>query len=256
MCELLGFSSSKAEDVRTYLTAFYAHSVKHPHGWGLMRETYDGKTEIFKEGVCAAKSTILGNLIAETLPQKHLLAHIRLATVGSVRQENCHPFCGTDRSGRHWTLIHNGTIYSGKKLIPYRNLQTGDTDSERVFLCLMDEIHGEISRQGALSAQQRFQIIDNMVTKLSPRNKLNLMLFDGEVLYVHKNMKHTLFYKQSDHSVVFSTQPLDDSCGWQPFPMTQLLAYKDGKQLFSGTVHGNVFVPSREYITAMDAMHI
>jgi glutamine amidotransferase len=219
-----------------------------------MREV-DGKPEIFKEGVCAAKSERLPDILNTTPPQDHLLAHIRLATVGSVREENCHPYSGMDVSGRRWTLIHNGTIYSSKKLVPYMNTQVGDTDSERIFLFLLDEINKAISSEGALSEQQRFAIIDQLVIRLSPRNKLNLMIFDGEILYVHKNMKDTLFYRQLASGYLFSTKPLDDDV-WKPFPMTQLYAYKAGKQLFSGTVHSNVFVPSREYITAMDAMHI
>jgi glutamine amidotransferase len=184
-----------------------------------------------------------------------MLAHIRLATVGSVKEVNCHPYSGVDLSGRRWTLIHNGTIYSSKKLIRYMNTQTGDTDSERVFLCLLDEINEEISKEGELNERQRFDIIDSLVTRLSPRNKLNLIIFDGEIMYVHKNMKNTLFFKQTEYSTVFSTQPLDGG-EWQRFPMTQLFAFKNGRQIFSGTSHGNVFIPSREYITAMDAMNI
>jgi glutamine amidotransferase len=219
-----------------------------------MREA-EGKPEFFKEGVCAAQSRILSGIIDSTQPQKNLLAHIRLATVGSVRNENCHPYSGTDLSGRQWTLIHNGTIYSGKKLIRYMNTQVGDTDSERVFLCMLDEINAEISRVGELSRQQRFGIIDAMIAKLSRRNKLNLMIFDGELLYVHKNMKDTLSYKKLDTGYIFATKPIDEG-EWHPFPMTQVLAYQSGRCVLTGTKHENVFVPSREYITAMDAMHI
>ncbi|MGN0634052.1 MAG: class II glutamine amidotransferase [Oscillospiraceae bacterium] len=241
--------------MREYLREFYSHSVKHPHGWGLMREE-NGRTEIIKEGVCAVKSEINSSVIEETEPQKNMLAHIRLATVGSVKNENCHPFSGEDISGRRWTLIHNGTIYSSKKLIPYMNTQIGDTDSERVFLYLLDEMNNAISQNGReLNARRRFEIIDSLVTDLSPRNKLNMIIFDGEILYVHKNMKNTLFYKQEDCGIVFSTQPLDNGA-WQKFPIAQLFAYKDGEKLFSGTNHGNVFVPTLEYITAMDAMNI
>ncbi len=34
MCELFGFHSPRAQDVRGFLTEFYTHSERHPHGWG------------------------------------------------------------------------------------------------------------------------------------------------------------------------------------------------------------------------------
>lgn len=255
MCELLGLSVKSPIDVRGYLKSFYSHSVRHPHGWGLMRIT-DRKTEIIKEAVCASGSRIISEVIRKTEPQTNLLAHIRLATVGATKYDNCHPYSGFDASGRRWTLIHNGTIYSGVQLAKYLSYQTGDTDSERIFLYLLDEINKEIILNDApLSAEQRFYIINKLAAALSPRNKLNLMIYDGELLYVHKNMRDTLVYKELDDGVILSTQALDDD-KWLNFPMTQLIAFKDGKRIFEGTIHGHEFTPTLEYITTLDAMNI
>ena len=98
MCELLGFTASRKTDISAYLEAFYAHSVQNPHGWGMMYE--DGVRVILKEAVSANESTFLSDFIDTMQPQKTLFAHIRLATVGMVREENCHPFTGIDDSGR------------------------------------------------------------------------------------------------------------------------------------------------------------
>lgn len=253
MCELLGFSSEKAMDVRKYLSEFYQHSVHHPHGWGLVRECGDNR-EIIKEPLCAAKSSILSDIIAETPPQKNAMAHIRLATVGSIKRENCHPYSGTDNAGRCWTLIHNGTIYSSKKLTGYLNTQSGDTDSERVFLYLLDEINKAQTEQ-PLPAQERFQIVEQAVISLAKRNKLNLIIFDGELMYAHKNMNDTLYYKEEEHSVMFSTKPLDHGA-WKDYPLAQLCAFHAGEKVFEGERHPHIFVPTLEYITAMDAMNI
>lgn len=256
MCELLGFSSDTAVDLRAYLKSFYRHSIQHPHGWGLMRELNE-QMEIFKEPVCATGSRIISSIIDKTPPQKNAMAHIRLATVGAMNAENCHPFSGTDITGRRWTLIHNGTIYSGKKLTKYLNIQSGDTDSERIFIYLLDEINriSELNGGKPLSAQQRFEVVDDVVVSLSPRNKLNLIIFDGEMMYVHKNMKDTLYYKSKNSSIIFSTSPLD-SDEWKEYPMTQLFAFCAGQKAFEGTKHNGVFVPTLEYITALDAMNI
>ena len=255
MCELLGICAKAPVDVHGYLKSFYSHSVHHPHGWGLMREQ-DGQTEIIKEPVCATGSRIISTTIRKTKPQTHMLAHIRLATVGAKKYNNCHPYTGFDTSGRQWTLIHNGTIYSGVQLAKYLSKQAGDTDSERVFLYMLDEINREIMINNApLSAEQRWHIIDKIAITLSPRNKFNFMIYDGEFLYVHKNMKDTLVYKALDEGFVFSTQPVDDG-EWSSFPMTQVLAYSEGKCVFEGTVHKHEFVPTLDYITALDAMNI
>ena len=254
MCELLGINTLKPVDPAPYLKVFFSHSVRHPHGWGIMRNT-GGKYTVFKESVCANESTVVEDIIKSTEPQTNMLAHIRLATVGGMRNENSHPFAARDISGRKWTFIHNGTIYSGTELMNYISRQKGDTDSERVFLYMLDEINSAIASGGTLDEKARFDIVDKIVCALSPRNKLNLMIYDEEILYVHKNMKNTLSFKKLPEGYVFSTTPLDTG-GWQELPLTRLLAYKDGKLMREGTDHGHVFVPTLEYISAMAAMNI
>lgn len=255
MCELFGLCSKSPIDVREYLRIFYRHSVNHPHGWGLMREN-EQKTEIIKEPVCASGSRIINDVIRKTEPQTSMLAHIRLATVGAIKYENCHPYTGFDASGRRWTLIHNGTIYSGVELSKYLSEQSGDTDSERIFLYLIDEINkATVLNNAPLSITQRCGIVDKFAVTLSPRNKLNFMIYDGEVLYVHKNMQDTLSYKRLDSGIIFSTEPLDNN-DWEQFPMTQMNAFKNGECIFEGTIHEHEFIPTLEYITTLDAMNI
>ncbi|MBR1724756.1 MAG: class II glutamine amidotransferase, partial [Ruminococcus sp.] len=115
MCELLGFTAREPVDIRAQLRVFYSHSDKHPHGWGIMHS--GGVIEKGKER--ASDSRPLEWLIGALQPQTTLLGHIRYATVGSIKLKNCHPFSDEDVTGRRWTLIHNGTIYSGSRLIPY-----------------------------------------------------------------------------------------------------------------------------------------
>lgn len=255
MCEMFGTSFSREINVGEYLSEFFSHSIHHPHGWGILREQ-SGIYEIIKEPVCACKSILADSVAQNTSPQKVCLAHIRLATVGAKDHKNCHPFQGKDMSGRQWTLIHNGTIYSDNTIYKYRNTQTGSTDSERVFLYLIDKINEKcLHSENYLNDKQRFEVVDQLVQDLSRRNKLNLIIFDGENLYVHKNMEGTLYFRQSQNGFIFSTQPLDNKL-WNEFPTAQLFAYKNGHELFSGTAHGKVFAHTLQYITAMDAMNI
>lgn len=249
MCELFGFSGRKNTDLTESLKTFFSHSDIHPHGWGMM---YSGG--IIKEPVKAKESDLLPMILDSMEPQKNTLAHIRYATVGSIREENCHPFFGSDISGREWTMIHNGTIYSGKGTYKYYKTQLGDTDSERLFLSFLDVMNERLCK-GSLTERERFNTVSEFVSGSAPRNKLNLMLFDGELLYVHKNLKNTLSYKSTDDGVVVSTQPLDNTA-WTPFPVAQVIAFKNGCEAYRGQRHKGVFIPSLEYITALDAMNI
>lgn len=252
MCELLGISSSKNIDISDYLRKFFTHSHNNPHGWGLMYES--DKREVIREPVSAENSSFLSDIINYIPKQKTALAHIRFATVGSINEKNCHPFTGKDVSGREWTLIHNGTIFNGKHNHRYSQIQSGDTDSERFFLSLIDVMNDHISR-GIPNERERFEIINNFIVDNAPRNKLNLMIYDGELLYIHKNLKNSLYLKRIENGVVFATKPLDDG-EWIPFPMVQVIAYKNGNEVHRGAKHKGTFVPSLDYITAMDAMYI
>ncbi len=252
MCELFGISAAEPVSPAEYLKEFFSHSVRHPHGWGMMYEK-QGRT-IVKEPLRACDSALQASLTEHLCPQKHLLAHIRLATVGAVRQENCHPYSGTDISGREWTLIHNGTIYSGKLNFQYFRKQSGDTDSERLFLALMDAVNEGVCR-GKVSARARFETVNEFIIAHAPRNKLNLMIYDGEFLYVHKNLKNTLSYKKLKNGYIFSTHPLDEG-EWIPFPTAQVVAYRDGAEIYRGEQHRGIYVPTLEYIAAADAMNI
>ena len=103
--------------------------------------------------------------------------------------------------------------------------------------------------------RERFEIVNNFIVENASRNKLNLMIYDGDLLYVHKNLKNTLCFKRLENGIIFATKPLDDGV-WIPFPMAQVIAYKHGREVYRGERHKGTFVPPLEYITAMDAMYI
>lgn len=250
MCELFGASLKEDEDIRGYLSEFFSHGVQHPHGWGIYRELH-GNFEILKEAVSSVKSELAKEIIRATEPQKHFMAHIRLATAGAIKTENCHPFSGFDTSGRRWTLIHNGTIYTVNRTFPYRSAQQGNTDSERVFLYLLDKLN----KMRPNNTSERFWVVDEVVQELSEQNKLNLIISDGEILYVHKNMEGTLFYLKNDNGYYFCTKPLENGV-WTEFPTAQLIAFQNGEKLFSGANHGKIFTSVMHSISVYDAMNI
>lgn len=245
MCEIFGVSSEERIQINDYLKSFYERSHQHPHGWGLV--CIEGKEAfIEKEPIQATKSHYLKARLTNPIKVKNAMAHIRYATIGNVEYSNCHPYTKKDRNGRRWTQVHNGTIFDYSPLNKYLGIQSGSTDSERILLYLVDQIdRTERLEERALSAKERFGLLDSIFIKMSKGNKLNIILYDGEMMYVHTNYKQSLHYLFKNKAILFSTAPLSDE-EWEEIPMNTLFAYKDGKRVFKGTNHGNEYIDSEE----------
>lgn len=240
MCELFGISSLHKVTANQYLKEFFGHSVQHPNGWG-MAVFYGNSVSLEKEPVPAYKSVYLRERLRHPFAVRNLIAHIRLATRGNMEFENCHPFVLRDSFDRTWTLAHNGTIFDCPAMQKYVHTQEGQTDSERILCHLIAKVNARQAQLGrALTAEERFALVDDLVCQTAPHNKLNLLIYDGEQLYVHTNYANSLYVKQWDNTALFATVPLDRG-DWQPVTFTTLLAYKDGRQIFRGTDHGQEY---------------
>ena len=245
MCELFGISSAESCQINRYLKEFFEHSTAHPHGWGMasMEKT---QVQIEKEPMQASKSIYLKERLSVPILMKNGLAHIRYATIGNVEYKNCHPYTMKDAGGRQWTLIHNGTIFDYEPLNKYVNIQNGDTDSERILLYLVDAVNQrEKELQRKLNEEERFHLLDGIIVEMSKGNKLNLMVYDGELFYVHTNYANSLYELNKENQALFSTRPLSEEA-WRPVTFTTLLAYRQGKRVFTGTDHGNEYKDSEE----------
>lgn len=245
MCELFGLTGPDEIVVNEYLETFAGHSVDHPNGWGIA--LFCGKeVNIEKEPVAAYKSSYLKERLRTPLRASNMMAHIRFATRGHMAYENCHPFVRHDASGRAWTFMHNGTIFNCPLLSKYLYTQSGQTDSERILLYMIDQINSETEKQGrALKDSERFDVIDRVVLDITAHNKVNFMLYDGSMLYVHDNLRGSLFVHRFERSLLFATTPLN-SKKWEPVEPCRLQAYKNGRHVFSGTAHHNEYIENPE----------
>ena len=233
MCELFGFSGKNERNLIPYLLEFYSHGGDNPHGWGLaVRDRSEG-FRIEKEAVRSDHSRLLPHVIKDLRPTGLLLAHIRNATVGGMHVSNCHPFCAADASGRQWALMHNGTIFRSDRLGKYQKQQQGTTDSERILLYLIDRLNQE----AALCPDARRAVVEEVVRELSSGNKLNLILSDGECLYVHINTRGNLYCKDDGENILFTTRPLDGET-WTRVEINRLLVCRDGAMVYAGPDHG------------------
>ena len=235
MCELFGVTSSRTVDVTSELKEFFKHGEFNPHGWGIASWNDEGKVTVVKEPVDSTKSTLIDDYVGSGFKVRGMIAHIRRATIGHVDLENTHPFIARNADQREWTFAHNGTIFESEELKPYADIQNGSTDSERIFLYILDQ------NNGVADAASRFKIMDSIAVRLSDKNKLNLVAFDGEYLYVHKNEAGTMYYKDHEGYIFIATKPLDDGV-WEEVPINRLHVFKDGELVFEGTVHDHTYV--------------
>lgn len=241
MCELFGVSGSGKINVRPLLKEFFSHSTDHPNGWG-MALFHESGVNLEKEPFPAYESRYIKERLKRPLEAVTMMAHIRLATIGNLGYENCHPFVMQDNKGRTWTLMHNGTIFDCPVLNRYIYEQEGRTDSERI-LCYIISVINELQIKAGrpLSRKERFSEIDRITRTVSVHNKVNMIIYDGELFYVHTNYKDSLFSKREKDSVIFSSVPLDGG-EWRPVPMTCLQGYEKDELKYQGTVHGNEYI--------------
>ena len=242
MCEIFCFNSNTPKQVNECLECFYNRSDEHPHGWGLATMQSD-EFVITKEPVKATCSQNLKNILANPVVGKNVFAHIRLATVGEIISPNCHPFIEADDNNRSWMLIHNGTIFDFPKLDEYIDKENGDTDSERILLYIIDKVNEfENAKNAPATIKERFNLLTKIVTDLSKNNKLNLMIYDGDLTYIHSNMKGSLYYLKNDDGFLVASTPLDDDENWKAVELNKLFGLIDGNIIFESEEHSNEFI--------------
>lgn len=245
MCELFGVSSSEKIQLNDLLKELFSHGKDHPHGWG-MAFFCGNEVSLEKEAENSCKSVYLKQRLRARIEADQMLAHIRLATRGTMEYENTHPFVMKDQSGRNWTLEHNGTIFECESLNRFVHVQQGQTDSERILCYIVSRVNEEQSRLNRpLLQKERFHLMDEIACEISPENKVNFILYDGELMYAHTNYQDSLFCCKKGGATVISTVPLDGDV-WENLPMNTLVAYEKGKRIYTGTNHGNEFFDSEE----------
>lgn len=250
MCELLAISLEKKHQINDVLEIFYDRSEYNPHGWGLALYN-DEKKVIQKEPIKAKESKFLKRQLKRDLEAQTLLGHVRFATVGLITPENCHPFVYKDKTGREWTLVHNGTLFKETHSQNYRSLQAGDTDSERILLEIIDLVNQKLEILGRdLTREERFELIEEEIASLTDGSKVNIMLYDEDILYIHTNCKNQLYYSEFLDGIIINTCQLDyrnhNNIKWHPIPLNQVLGIKDGKIIFKGEPHNFEYVEDPE----------
>src|SRR5258705_9646481 len=113
---------------------------------------------------------------------QNIVAHIRKATQGRVALANTHPFV-RELWGRYWVFAHNGDLKGYAPRLHGAFRPVGDTDSERAFCWLMQELakaHASVPGVAELSAT-----LAELLPQVAAHGVFNAMLDNGQALWAH-----------------------------------------------------------------------
>ncbi len=225
MCRLYGFHSTVPRKVECELiqaqNSLIAQSLRdedgksNPDGWGLV--TYrDGEPRARRQKSPAFDGEEFRWAAARAL-SRTVMAHVRRATIGSVRPENTHPFVFN-----RYAFSHNGTI-EGFPVLKERLLAEiapdlrahirGSTDSEHFFYLLLSR-HLRNGTSMAESLADCCNLVASWSATETPAAEcaINVLWTNGEMLvgsklgrsmwYVARDKLHSCEVCGSQHALV------------------------------------------------------
>jgi predicted glutamine amidotransferase len=171
------------------------------------------------------------------LHSRLFFAHVRAATGTAITRANCHPFACSN-----WMFMHNGFVGNWSRLRrPVESLipdqlypsRTGTTDSEAIFLAMM----GSGIERPLAAAEKVFGTLTDFVNQSTPpdRMRITAAMSNGRDLYAFRyavnDKANTLYYRESDTSIVIVSEPLDaDHKKWTPVPENHVLVALEGER--------------------------
>jgi glutamine amidotransferase len=249
MCQLLGLNANTPTDLVFSFTGFAHRAEEHKDGFGIAFFEGPG-ARLFVDAQSATQSPVAEMIRRYPIRSRHILAHIRKATQGRVALENTHPFM-RELWGRYWVFAHNGNLVDFQPKLHAAFRPVGDTDSERAFCWLMQELaknHASLP-----SVEHLTQTLAELVPKVAGHGTFNFLLSHGEALWAHCST-HLHYIERAhpfpaaqlqdaDLTVDFSahttpqdrvalvvTQPLTCNEDWQALRSGELAVFVDGRR--------------------------
>jgi glutamine amidotransferase len=256
MCQLFALSCNAPSAVTfsfTGLSARGGDNGGHADGYGLAFHDDKVCRHFIDEGR-ASDSALADFLRHHPIRARTVLAHIRKATQGAVKLSNCHPFV-REWQGRHWSFCHNGDLKDFHPRLGGGQLPLGDTDSERAFCWMLQELRRRFRGRRAPGWQQLGPVIADLAERIAVHGRFNFLLSDGEALYAHAStslhwlqrkhpfqtahlVDHDLTLDLSvangpdDRMVLLATQPLTRNEDWVPFSAGELQVFVAGESVW------------------------
>ncbi len=181
MCQLLGMNANTPTDVMFSFTGLATRAEEHKDGFGIA--FFEGRGLRHFVDHHSARVSPLARLVQDyPIKSDQVIAHIRKATQGLVALENTHPF-QRELWGRYWVFAHNGNLLDFQPRLHAAFRPVGQTDSERAFCWLMQELakaHCDMPSLAELSCTLR-----ELLPQLNAFGTFNMLLSNGQALWAH-----------------------------------------------------------------------
>jgi glutamine amidotransferase len=181
MCQLLGMNANVATDVCFSFSGLAQRADEHKDGFGIAFFE-DRGLRYFVDHHGARESPVAELVQRYPIKSDNVIAHIRKATQGRVALENTHPFV-RELWGRYWVFAHNGDLKDFRPRLHAAFKPVGDTDSERAFCWLMQELakaHAAVPDVAELTLTLR-----ELLPQPASHGNFNLLLSNGQALWAH-----------------------------------------------------------------------
>jgi len=247
MCQLLGMNANTPTDVMFSFTGLATRAEEHKDGFGIAFFEGHGLRHFVDHH--SARSSPLAELVKHyPIRSDNVIAHIRKATQGQVSLENTHPF-QRELWGRYWVFAHNGNLVDFNPRLHAAFKPVGQTDSERGFCWLMQEMAK--AHHNVPSIDELTRTLAELMPQLNRHGTFNMLLSNGQALWAHGSThlhyllrRHPFGHarlKDEDLSVdfaahttsrdqiaVIATEPLTCDEPWVAFQPGELKVFVDG----------------------------
>ena len=250
MCQLLGMNANTPTDVMFSFAGLAHRAAEHKDGFGIA--FFEGRgLRLFIDPESARASPVAEMVKRYPIRSEQVIAHIRKATYGSVALQNCHPFV-RELWGRYWVFAHNGDLHGYAPALHGAFRPVGDTDSERAFCWLMQELAK--AHAGVPTVQELSRTLRELMPAPAAHGSFNMLLSNGQALWAHASTKLHWLVRQHpfgaatladedlsvdfgaltsprDRVAVVATEPLTHDEPWRAMAPGELRVFVDGAPL-------------------------
>jgi glutamine amidotransferase len=250
----MGYSFNETVQARHIFTVFRYRELRD--GWGAAWYP-DKSVQLFKEPVRIMSSELATFLTTyEEFKTPVLMAHVRIATVGSVLYKNTHPF-QREFLGKQYVFSHNGTLTNYQNNLKLGSMKPiGTTDSEHLFCYILGQIEKENIQQWDST---NFEWLEDVFQTANGYGWMYCLFTDGDYLFAYRcsktaeerlhyverktpygtvyfnglnqNVDLSKIYPSSAYGVIFASKPLSNE-QWIAMKFGSLIVVKDGDIVF------------------------
>ena len=248
MCQLLGMNANTPTDVIFSFTGLATRAAEHKDGFGIAFFEDRGLRH-FVDAKSARESPVAELIKRWPIRSEVVVAHIRKATQGRVALENTHPFV-RELWGRYWVFAHNGDLKDFHPRLHGAFRPVGDTDSERVFCWLMQELAK--AHAGVPGVDELTRTLRELLPVPARHGTFNLLLGNGQALWAHAttalwslerahpfgaatladedlSVDFAALTSPADRVAIVATEPLTTGEAWSPFARGELRVFVGGR---------------------------